>query len=119
MEMGMPGSQPEQIVLTPATRLVLEQLERWTFGQPISFRARIILAAADGCNNTQIARDLGISVEMVRLWRHRWFMLDTTCLDEHAIRDYLSDMPRPGRSTSHGRYHRGTPVISTIAHQAQ
>jgi hypothetical protein len=60
LEMSMPGSKPEPIVLTPATRLVLEQLERWTFGQPISFRARIILAAADGCNNTQIARDLGI-----------------------------------------------------------
>jgi hypothetical protein len=119
MEITMPGPQPEQIVLTPATRLVLEQLERWTIGQTISYRARIILAAADGHNNTQIARDLGISLDMVRLWRRRWFMFDPTCMDEHAIRDYLSDMPRPGRSTSHGGYHRCTLVVSTMTHQAQ
>lgn len=35
-------------------------------------RARIVLAAAQGHSNTQIACDLVINVDTVRLWRDRW-----------------------------------------------
>ena len=35
-------------------------------------RARIVLAAAQGRSNAQIARDLAINIDTVRLWRDRW-----------------------------------------------
>jgi FixJ family two-component response regulator len=38
----------------------------------VVLRARIVLAAAQGHANVQIASDLGINVDTVRLWRDRW-----------------------------------------------
>jgi homeodomain-containing protein len=35
-------------------------------------RVRMILAAADGLNNDQIARQLGLKRDTVRTWRERW-----------------------------------------------
>jgi len=35
-------------------------------------RARIVLAAAEGSNNEQIAQRLGINRETARLWRSKW-----------------------------------------------
>src|SRR6266487_2622585 len=40
--------------------------------QQVVLRARIILAAAQGASNAQIARELEINVDTVRLWRDRW-----------------------------------------------
>ena len=40
----------------------------------------MILAAAEGKNNTQIARDLHISGDTVRTWRRRWLALQATAL---------------------------------------
>lgn len=36
-------------------------------------RARIIVAAAQGHLNAQIARELAINVDTARLWRDRWW----------------------------------------------
>ena len=51
-------------------------------------RARIVLAAADGQANTQIAAGLGCHVDTVRKWRRRY------CADRLAG---LTDRPRSGR----------------------
>lgn len=51
-------------------------------------RARIVLGAADGDTNAQIARDLGVHLDTVRKWRRRY------CADGL---DGLRDRPRPGR----------------------
>ena len=66
----MPGPRPRPIVLTPTQRETLEHLTRRTSStQGLVRRARIVLAAAEGHNNEQIARRLGINRETARLWR--------------------------------------------------
>jgi len=64
-------------------------------------RARIILAAAQGSSNIQIARELGITVETVRLWRDRWARwqeIDQEKSEQEAVNlaQRLRDAPRPG-----------------------
>jgi putative transposase len=60
-------------VLTTVERDALEALARRpSTPQQLALRALIILAAADGLNNTQIARQLGTTAEMSRRWRDRW-----------------------------------------------
>lgn len=51
-------------------------------------RARIVLAAAEGVANGQIARDIGVCEDTARRWRHRF------CLQRL---DGLKDRPRSGR----------------------
>jgi transposase len=68
------------------------QLEAWarrpTSAQALALRSRVVLAAAGGLNNTEIARELGIGRPMVTKWRNRFA--------EHRL-DGLTDEPRPGR----------------------
>jgi transposase len=45
---------------------------RATSTQRLARRARIVLAAAEGANNEQIAERLGINRETSRLWRGVW-----------------------------------------------
>jgi putative transposase len=47
-------------------------LRRQTSPQRLVRRVTIILAAADGSNNEQIAKRLGLHRESVRHWRARW-----------------------------------------------
>ena len=94
----MRGPKPEPIVLTDAARTALEQLvRRHTTPQQLALRARIVLAAADGHNNAQIARELDISLDMARLWRRRWLALEPASLDDLPVLDRLTDAPRPGK----------------------
>jgi putative transposase len=57
----------------------------------------VILAAAAGINNSQIARQEGVTVDTVRLWRTRWLGLQAVSLDELSVADRLTDAPRPGK----------------------
>jgi putative transposase len=59
-------------------------------------RARIVLAAAQGHSSAQIAHDLAINVDTVRLWRDRWVALQGIGLDTLSIAERLQDAPRPG-----------------------
>jgi len=94
----MPGPQPIQIELTQQSRQELVNLgRRHSTPQQLALRASIILLAADGKNNTQIARELGISIDMVRLWRRRWFGFANISLDELSVTERLTDAPRPGK----------------------
>ena len=94
----MRGPKPEPISLTDAARAALEQLiRRHTTPQQIALRARIVVAAADGRNNAQIVRELGVSLDMVRLWRQRWRTLDAVSLDELPALERLTDAPRSGK----------------------
>ena len=69
-----------------------EQLVAWTrrrtSAQALAARSRIVLAAADGLTNTEIAERLGISRKMAATWRARFA--------EYRL-DGLLDEPRPGR----------------------
>ena len=59
-------------------------------------RARIVLAAAGGRSNAQIARELAINVDTARLWRDRWVGLQGIDLDTLTVAERLQDAPRPG-----------------------
>jgi len=93
----MPFPKPPAVVLTEVERQALEKLvKRHTVGQQIALRGRIILAAADGYNNTQIAQRLGITLDTARLWRERWLKLQDITLDDLSVEERLQDLPRPG-----------------------
>src|SRR3981081_4710740 len=77
------------IELTDDERVRLEAwARRRSSAQALALRSRIVLAAAEGLNNTEIARRLGVHRPMVRKWRSRFA--------EHRL-DGLTDEPRPGR----------------------
>jgi transposase len=85
----MPSNVAVAIELNDQERL---QLEAWarrrTTAQALALRSRIVLAAADGLTNTEIAERLGTGRPMVTKWRRRFA--------EHRF-DGLVDEPRPGR----------------------
>ena len=94
----MRGPQPPTIELTDTERQELEILvRRHTTPQQVALRARIVLTAATGANNSQIARQLGVNVDTARLWRQRWFALQPATLDDLPVADRLTDAPRPGK----------------------
>src|SRR3954452_9128916 len=85
----MPSFVPVAIELSDVER---EQLEAWTrrrtSAQALALRSRVVLAAAEGLNNTEIAARLGIHRNVAGKWRRRFV--------EHRL-DGLSDEPRPGQ----------------------
>ena len=93
----MRGPKLPLVELSSDERQGLENLmRRHTTPQQIALRGRIILSAADGVNNSQIARQLAVNVNTVSLWRNRWLGLQTTTLDDLSIQERLADAPRPG-----------------------
>lgn len=94
----MRGPKPDQLTLSDRERTEVEALvRRHGTPQQLALRGRIILAAAQGQNNSQIARELGICVDTVRLWRTRWIGLQAASLDDLPVGERLWDVPRPGR----------------------
>jgi transposase len=85
----MPSNVAVQIELSDGERA---QLEAWTrrrtSAQALAQRSRIVLAAAEGLKNTEIAERVGVSRNMAVTWRSRFA--------QHRL-DGLSDEPRPGR----------------------
>lgn len=82
-------SEKEQEELVQITR-------RHRSEQQQAQRTRIVLAAAGGCSNAQIGRDLAVHVDTVRLWRDRWVGLQGIDLETLSIAERLQDAPRPG-----------------------
>ncbi len=94
----MRGPKPPVVELSPELRQELEaQLRRRSLPQQLALRTRIILAAADGENNSQIARSLGLETDTVRLWRNRWLSFAAIPLPDFSLDERLSDVPRSGR----------------------
>lgn len=87
---------------TPVTLSEREQEElvqitkRHRSQQQEVLRARIILAAAQGHTNAQIAREMAVNVDTVRLWRDRWVGLQGIDVDTLSLVERLHDAPRPG-----------------------
>ena len=94
----MPSPTPPPVDLTPAEQEGLDALvRRHTAPQQVATRARIVLLAAEGLNNSQIARHLGLDVDTVRLWRQRWLAFQGVDLADLSLEERLTDAPRPGR----------------------
>jgi transposase len=85
----MPVPAAVQIVLTDDERAVLEGfVRRRTSARGLAQRSEIVLEAASGATNTEIARRLRVSRPTVARWRRRFA--------ERRV-DGLLDEPRPGR----------------------
>jgi putative transposase len=94
----MRGPKPLTVTLTDKERTELARLARRpTTAQRLAQRARIVLAAATGANNEQIARQLGVNINVVRKWRGRWVGLQAASLAQLPLEERLTDVPRPGR----------------------
>jgi transposase len=85
------------------------QLQSWTrrrsSAQALAMRSRIVLLAAQGLNNTEIARELQIHRNVAGKWRSRFL--------EHRL-DGLLDEPRPGRPRTIGDEQVEEVVIKTL-----
>ena len=93
----MPGPKPAEIRLSEAERQALEKMvHRHGTGQQKALRGRVVLLAAAGKNNSEMARELNQSVDMVRLWRRRWLALQPIALEDLSVEERLEDLPRPG-----------------------
>jgi putative transposase len=102
--------QAVAIRVTERQREVLEQVVRAsTSPQGVATRARIVLAAAEGTSNRQLAIRLGVTRNVVHAWRGRWAAASDALLaaeleggagDERAlqavVRGVLADAPRSG-----------------------
>src|SRR5687768_9287281 len=85
----MPSSLLAPVELTDEERARLESwTRRRTSAQALALRSRIVLLAAEGLNNTEIAGQLGVHRNMVAKWRSRFL--------QYRL-DGLVDEPRPGR----------------------
>jgi putative transposase len=93
----MPGPKPPPIELSGAERAALERLvRRPTTGQQLAERARIVLLAANGLDNSAVARAVGVDVDTVRKWRRRWRSIADVPLAELSVAARLADAPRSG-----------------------
>ena len=85
----MPSPRAVELALSDQER---EQLEAWArrpkSAQALAQRSRIVLAAANGLKNTEIAEQLGIHRGMAAKWRSRF---------AQRRLEGLLDEPRPGR----------------------
>jgi len=100
----MPRVSPYEIVLSDAERTELESIVgRYTLPYFRVVRAKIVLLAAEGVQNTQIAQRLDIRREIVCKWRKRFYERGLSGLEEE---------PRSGRppafSPSGGRSGQGS-----------
>lgn len=88
----MTRKSPYLLTLTPDQRSELEELaRRYTSPYCDVIRAKIVLMAADGLRNDEIAKRLDTHREIVSKWRKRYF--------EQGLSG-LKDYPRGGKSES-------------------
>jgi len=93
----MPGTKAQVVNLSDAEQHGLEKLiKRHHVGQQIALRAKIVLAAACGLKNQEIAQTYNVTLDTARLWRNRWVQLQDISLDDLCLEDRLRDAPRPG-----------------------
>jgi len=101
------GPKPTYIELTERQRALLEQIvRRATSPQRLVVRSKILLKAADGKRNQEIADELEITVRTPRRWRDRWAQAsahltaaETEVTDaqlSELIEALLTDKPRSG-----------------------
>ena len=95
------------IALTENAQRQLEQLKRSrTTSVRLAERSAIVLHAADGLENQQIAQVMGISRQKVGRWRDRYAA--------HGLTGIEKDAPRPGRKRRIDDKQRAAVVRKTL-----
>src|SRR5258708_37906522 len=92
----MPKRGTEVILSEKEQEGLLQITKRHRSEQQVVLRARIVLAAAQGHANVQIASELGINVDTVRLWRGRWGGVQGSGLETLSLAPRAPGTPRPG-----------------------
>ena len=93
----MPRLAPKPVELDNEEKQELKKiLARHSTSQQVAKRAKIIFLASVGKNHRTIARELGISRKMARLWRERWLELKQK---DVPVKERLLDAERPGTPT--------------------
>jgi transposase len=86
-------SAAEAIAISPEERSLLEQLvSAGSTPQNVAFRIRIVLSAAEGVSNNELAGRLSTTRTTILKWRQRFA--------EFGIEGILADAPRSGRKKS-------------------
>jgi transposase len=102
----MPTIAP--LVITEEERAELQRRVRaHTMPQRAAKRARVVLLAADGVPNRQIAPMVGMNQHTVAHWRRRF---------EHERLAGLEDRPRPGRPLVYGHDER-LRIVATVTEE--
>ena len=96
----MPRSSPYTIILRQEEEQELaRRVARYTLPYFEVIRAKMILLAAQGLGNDEIAAKLDTRREIVSMWRKRFF--------EKRL-EGLEELPRPGRPRSFSPRRRGS-----------
>jgi transposase len=102
------GPKPRKLDVTEQQEAILRQIMRRAKSpQSLVMRAKIVLAGREyGRRNTEIARDLNISVQTVSTWRGRWLAAQEQLSEVESAGDrqeledvtvqVLADEPRSG-----------------------
>ena len=99
----MPRASPYIITLSRDERAILERRARkYTLPYFQVLRARIVVAAAEGRSNDEIAAALSIGRDVVSLWRKRFFYERLLGLDERPRSGRPRVFPPRGRGRSQG-----------------
>jgi transposase len=102
----MPSPKVEPVILTETEQATLQQwARRGTTAQRLALRSRVVLLAAQGLNNSQIARELKVEVQTPRKWRRRF-------LEDRL--DGLHDEPRPGTPRTVGDADVEAVIVRTL-----
>ena len=108
------GPKPPEIKLTTVLKQMLEKIARcYTNPYWLVVRAKIVLYAATGANNLEVARRLDTTADTVGKWRGSWLKAEprllaaeAEVLDERVltamVEAALSDAPRPGAPDTFG-----------------
>jgi transposase len=104
--MARTGRPKAELLLTGLER---EELERYArrpkTAQALALRARIVLASASGVANTEVAAQLGVTVQTVGKWRARFV--------ERRLAGLL-DEPRPGQPRKITDEHVEDVIVRTL-----
>ena len=99
----MPRSSPYVITLTPNERRVLEARARqYTLSYRDVVRAKIVLLAAEGIQNKEIAERLDMPRPVVSKWRKRFYRERLEGLEDRSRRGRPPAFPPSGRRRSEG-----------------
>ena len=109
----MPSPFPEKVTLSIKIKQLLRQIANCTTNPyRLVRRAKIILEAANGANNTIIADKLDLSRSQIRHWRQKWqdnygllIEAETKEFNDKKIKSIitviLDDQPRAGRPNTY------------------